>query len=76
MVKVLYGLDAHSSPMIPIRNWSGPWNGITRMLANLKDRGLDFETICPIRIRDGANTFFWHEVWIGDTLLVVSFYGP
>lgn len=51
----------------------GPWNGIIRMLVQLKDRGLDLQSFCPIRIGDGRVTSFWHDMWKGDTPLVVSF---
>lgn len=74
VVKVLYGLDGHSSPLILGRSWSGSWNGITWMLANLNDRGFNFHAICPIKIGYGAYTSFWHDIWLGDTPLVVSFH--
>lgn len=74
VVKVLYGLDDPSSPLILRKICLGPWNGITRMLANLKDKGFGFHALYPIRIGDGVYTSFWQDIWIGDTLLVVSFH--
>lgn len=63
--------------MSPKRRWSGPWNGIIWMLVQavqLKDRDLDLQSFCPIRIQDGRVTSFWLDVWKGDAPLVISFH--
>lgn len=53
----------------------GPWNGITRMVDNLKDRGFNFHNLFSIIIGDGAYTTFWHDTWKGDNPLAISFHG-
>lgn len=75
VVKVLYGLKGHVTPLISRSACKGPWNGITRMLSNLHDHNFDFQSLCPIRIGDGAYTLFWHDVWLGDLPLATSFHG-
>lgn len=73
-MKVIYGLEGQIPPLTPMRMWLGCWNGLIRMLAIVNDRGFDFQALSPIRIGDGAYTYFWNDVWLGDTLLVMSFH--
>ena len=34
---------------------------------------MDLRSFCLIRVGDGSNTSFWHDVWKGDQPLAVSF---
>lgn len=44
------------------------------MLSRLRDRGLDLQSLFLIRIGDGSRTSFWHVMWKGDNLLVITFH--
>lgn len=44
------------------------------MLSRLRDPGLDLQSLFLIRIGDGSRTCFWHDVWKGDDLLVITFH--
>lgn len=72
VVKKLYGLDGQDAPLIPKRSWSGPWNGIYRMIANLNDRGFDFHTLCPIRI--GIRLILLFGMMFGWEILCLLFH--
>ena len=43
------------------------------MLKQLRDWGVDLLSFSPIRVGDGSNTSFWHDIWKGDQPLAVSF---
>lgn len=74
VVKRIYGLGEISNPLIPRSHFKGPWNGIKRIVDNLKDRGFDFHNLAPIRIGDGAYTSFWHDKWQGNNPLLIPFH--
>lgn len=50
VVKALYGSDDVCSSLTPRRAWSGPWNNIIHMVANICDRGIDIQALCPIMV--------------------------
>lgn len=74
VVKALYDQDGGCSSFSQRRGSIGPWNGVIRMLAQLNNPDLDLRTFCPIRVGDRNNTSFWHDVWMGDTQLAISFH--
>lgn len=74
LVNALCGTIRVSSPLIPMKAWLGPWNGITRTLERLHNRGFHLHALCPIRIWDNASTSFWHDGWKGNLPLDVSFH--
>lgn len=74
LVKYLYGPDG-GCKSLPSRIVStGPWIGVMRMFIQLRDRGLDIRSLCPIRVGDGCYTSFWHDVWMGETSLATTFH--
>lgn len=47
------------SSWIPKHNMSNAWKGILKSIPVLKEG-------CRIQIRNGKNTSFWHDSWIGN----------
>ncbi|GJT27095.1 reverse transcriptase domain-containing protein [Tanacetum coccineum] len=42
-------------------------------LNSLKDKGVDLISHCKIRVGKGTCTSFWNDLWIGDSILKLSF---
>ncbi|GKC66657.1 RNA-directed DNA polymerase, eukaryota [Tanacetum coccineum] len=42
-------------------------------LNSLKDKGVDLISHCKIRVGKGTCTSFWNDLWIGDSMLKLSF---
>ena len=74
VAKSIYGLGDTNSSLIPRRQLMGLWNGITKIVNNLKDNGFDFHNLAPIRIGDGACSSFWHDKWQDNNPLSISFH--
>ena len=74
VVKSIYGLGDNNSSLIPRRQLKVSWNGITRIVDNLKDKGFYFHNLASIRIGDRAFTSFWHDKWQGNNPLSISFH--
>lgn len=74
VVKASYGSKGGCSSLLMRRGSVGSWDGIIRMLVQLKNYGLVLQSFCLIRIGDGRVTSFWLDVWKGDAPLVISFH--
>nr|GEV89342.1 RNA-directed DNA polymerase, eukaryota [Tanacetum cinerariifolium] len=46
---------------------------ILRCFSLLSAKGVDLISHCKIRVGKGTSTSFWNDLWIGDSLLKVSF---
>lgn len=44
------------------------------MMSQLRDRGFDLQSCCPIMIRDRSKNSFWHDIWKGDQPLAITFH--
>ncbi|XP_052625816.1 uncharacterized protein LOC128132862 [Lactuca sativa] len=73
VIKSIYGLDgACRNLRYPIIG-HGSWRGVVRMFSQLRQKDIDLQSLCPIRVGDGTRTSFWHDVWRDDMPLSVSF---
>ncbi|GJZ57312.1 hypothetical protein Tco_0612806 [Tanacetum coccineum] len=48
------------------------WSSIIKCNA-LKSQGLDLISHCKIRVGNGMSTSFWHDQWLGDSCLRLSY---
>lgn len=48
---------------------TGTWYNIASMETEVKQYGVEIDEIFVKCVRDGANTFFWWDKWIGDATL-------
>ncbi|GJZ96376.1 RNA-directed DNA polymerase, eukaryota [Tanacetum coccineum] len=62
VIRALYGpsVGTHSTHL------SSNWCSIVREVHKLKGKGFDFWSYCKKRIRNGNDTRFWFDCWIGD----------
>nr|GEW81202.1 RNA-directed DNA polymerase, eukaryota, reverse transcriptase zinc-binding domain protein [Tanacetum cinerariifolium] len=54
-------------------------NGLSSIINevnSLKDKGVDLISHCKIKVGKGMCTSFWNDLWIGDSLLKLSFTRP
>nr|GEX96239.1 RNA-directed DNA polymerase, eukaryota, reverse transcriptase zinc-binding domain protein [Tanacetum cinerariifolium] len=68
-IRALYGSSVESHPT----HLSSNWCSVVRELHHLKEKGFDFWSHCKKRIRNGINTRFWFDCWIGDVPLHAKF---
>nr|GEY19596.1 RNA-directed DNA polymerase, eukaryota [Tanacetum cinerariifolium] len=70
VIRALYGtnIDVHQSHI------SSNWCSIVREIQVLKEKGCDFWSHCKKRIGDGSDTWFWFDLWIGDSQLHIRFH--
>nr|GFA76944.1 RNA-directed DNA polymerase, eukaryota, reverse transcriptase zinc-binding domain protein [Tanacetum cinerariifolium] len=53
--------------------FNSTWSSIINEVNSLKDKGVDHISHCKIRVGKGTCTSFWNDLWIGDSLLKLSF---
>nr|GEV87948.1 RNA-directed DNA polymerase, eukaryota [Tanacetum cinerariifolium] len=53
--------------------FNSTWSSIINKVNSLKDKGVDLISYCKIRVGKGTCTSFWNDLWIGDSLLKLSF---
>ena len=73
VVKALYGMDVKCSSLIPLVTGKCPWNDVIHTLDQLREKGLDLQVLCPIRLENVDSISFWHDVWISDFSFSSSF---
>nr|GFA55635.1 RNA-directed DNA polymerase, eukaryota, reverse transcriptase zinc-binding domain protein [Tanacetum cinerariifolium] len=49
------------------------WSSIIKECNSLKSQGLDLISHCKIRVGNGMSTSFWHDQWLGDSCLRLSY---
>nr|GFC92000.1 RNA-directed DNA polymerase, eukaryota, reverse transcriptase zinc-binding domain protein [Tanacetum cinerariifolium] len=54
-------------------SYSSPWSSIIKECNALKSQGLDLISHCKIRVGNGMSTSFWHDQWLGDSCLRLSY---
>nr|GEW62829.1 hypothetical protein [Tanacetum cinerariifolium] len=53
--------------------FNSKWSSIINEVNSLKDKGVDLISHCKIKVGKGTCTSFWNDLWIGDSLLKLSF---
>nr|GEV92479.1 RNA-directed DNA polymerase, eukaryota [Tanacetum cinerariifolium] len=53
--------------------FNSTWSSIINEVNSLKDKSVDLISHCKIRVGKGTCTSFWNDLWIGDSLLKLSF---
>nr|GEX28870.1 RNA-directed DNA polymerase, eukaryota, reverse transcriptase zinc-binding domain protein [Tanacetum cinerariifolium] len=53
--------------------FNSTWSSIINEVNSLKDKCVDLITHCKIKVGKGTCTSFWNDIWIGDSLLKLSF---
>nr|GEW30494.1 RNA-directed DNA polymerase, eukaryota, reverse transcriptase zinc-binding domain protein [Tanacetum cinerariifolium] len=53
--------------------FNSTWSSIISEVNSLKDKGVDLISHCKIKVGKGACTSFGNDLWIGDSLLKLSF---
>nr|GEW75034.1 RNA-directed DNA polymerase, eukaryota, reverse transcriptase zinc-binding domain protein [Tanacetum cinerariifolium] len=53
--------------------FNSTWSSIINEVNSLKDKGVDLISHCKIKVGKGTCTSFWNDLWIGDSLLKLSF---
>ncbi|GJT52968.1 RNA-directed DNA polymerase, eukaryota [Tanacetum coccineum] len=65
----------HGSIIHPLSAaYNSIWSSIIKEVKFLKDKGIDLISHCKIRVGNGTRTSFWNDLWIGDSLLKLSFH--
>nr|GEW03512.1 RNA-directed DNA polymerase, eukaryota, reverse transcriptase zinc-binding domain protein [Tanacetum cinerariifolium] len=49
------------------------WSSIIKECNALKSQGLDLISHCKIEVGNGMSTSFWHDQWLGDSCLRLSY---
>nr|GEX15515.1 RNA-directed DNA polymerase, eukaryota, reverse transcriptase zinc-binding domain protein [Tanacetum cinerariifolium] len=53
--------------------FNSTWSSIINEVNSVKDKGVDLISHCKIKVGKGTCTSFWNDLWIGDSLLKLSF---
>nr|GEY03249.1 RNA-directed DNA polymerase, eukaryota [Tanacetum cinerariifolium] len=53
--------------------FNSTWSSMINEVNSLKDKGVDLISHCKIKVGKGTCTSFWNDLWIGDSLLKLSF---
>ncbi|GKA57439.1 RNA-directed DNA polymerase, eukaryota, partial [Tanacetum coccineum] len=53
--------------------FNSSWSSIIKEVNSLKDKGVDLISHCKIRVGKGTCISFWNDLWIGDSMLKLSF---
>nr|GEV75932.1 RNA-directed DNA polymerase, eukaryota [Tanacetum cinerariifolium] len=72
-VKVGANMDRINAWHEPIQSVNSIWTSIHKSISNLKSKGVDLMEFCKKVIRNGNNSSFWHEKWIGNECFKVTF---
>ncbi|GKB62944.1 RNA-directed DNA polymerase, eukaryota, reverse transcriptase zinc-binding domain protein [Tanacetum coccineum] len=67
-IKAVHGDNGHID-VIPKYSRSSIWLDIVRKVFQLKQKGIDLLPYCIKKVRNGVDTLFWDEVWLGDVML-------
>nr|GEX23399.1 RNA-directed DNA polymerase, eukaryota [Tanacetum cinerariifolium] len=54
-------------------SYSSLWSSIIKECNAVKSQGLDLISHCKIRVGNGMSTSFWHDQWLGDSCLRLSY---
>ncbi|GJS24726.1 RNA-directed DNA polymerase, eukaryota [Tanacetum coccineum] len=54
-------------------SYSSLWSSIIKECNALKSQDLDLISHCKIRVGNGMSTSFWHDQWLGDSCLRLSY---
>ena len=73
VIRALHGHSGRLRDLSMVGAHSGPWKGIISALRQLKDRGVDLQDFCHIRVGNGQLTDFWSDSWLGSTPLFTQF---
>lgn len=74
VIKSLYVFDGGCRSLFTNGVGTCSWNGVIHMLSQLRGVGIDIQSLCPIRIRDGRHMSFWQDIWMGEELLTTTFH--
>ena len=55
IIKAIYGTEDAATSSSPSK---GPWSGIVRMMRQLRQKEMNLQVLCPIRVGDGLGTRF------------------
>ncbi|GJU50335.1 RNA-directed DNA polymerase, eukaryota, partial [Tanacetum coccineum] len=69
VISALHGLNGQSFSAA----FNSSWSSIIKEVNSLKDKGVDLISHCKIRVGKGTCTSFWNDLWIGDSMLKLSF---
>ncbi|GJZ33488.1 RNA-directed DNA polymerase, eukaryota [Tanacetum coccineum] len=69
VISALHGLNGQSLSAA----FNSSWSSIIKEVNFLKDKGVDLISHCKIRVGKGTCTSFWNDLWIGDSMLKLSF---
>ncbi|GKD58722.1 hypothetical protein Tco_1296231 [Tanacetum coccineum] len=69
VISALHGLNDQSLSAA----FNSSWSSIIKEVNSLKDKGVDLISHCKIRVGKGTCTSFWNDLWIGDSMLKLSF---
>ncbi|GJS76384.1 RNA-directed DNA polymerase, eukaryota [Tanacetum coccineum] len=69
VISALHGLNGQSLSAA----FNSSWSSIIKEVNSLKDKGVDLISHCKIRVGKGTCTSFWNDLWIGDSMLKLSF---
>ncbi|GJW00537.1 hypothetical protein Tco_1555788 [Tanacetum coccineum] len=65
-IRALYG-NSGSIEMPSIVSYPSTWLSIVTEFNMLKNQGMDLLSFMNNKVGDGLDTFFWEDVWMGDT---------
>nr|GEX29925.1 hypothetical protein [Tanacetum cinerariifolium] len=70
--KVIHALHGSNTSTL-FASYSSLWSSIIKECNTLKSQGLDLISHCKIRVGNGMSTSFWHDQWLGDSCLRLSY---
>lgn len=75
-VQVIQGIhNLHRKPAncLAKKSITGTWHSIASLETDLENYGVNLDDIFHKQVKDGNNTFFWWDKWIGDAPLKCLF---
>ena len=73
VIKATHGNTGRFSNLSTLGVSSGIWKGIIKVIRQLCDKGVDLCELCPIRVGNKMQTYFWRYIWHGSQPLSVQF---
>nr|GEX90358.1 hypothetical protein [Tanacetum cinerariifolium] len=70
--KVIHALHGSNTSTLSA-SYSSLWSFIIKECKALKSQSLDVISHCKIRVGNGMSTSFWHDQWLGDSCLRLSY---